>query len=82
MLKALNPHVNFVYDVGFTALTLLHESHHAAGDHDETSTECAAMARLAGFIATYAPADEQAQAPADAQQTDALAPAIYHSHAC
>src|SRR5256885_12783805 len=53
--------------------TTLFRSHSGVGDRDETSTECAAMAALPGYVAQYVPAYEQASVSTWANAVDVAA---------
>lgn len=81
-LRTLNPTVDFPRDEGVALLTVLHESHHATGDFDETTTECAAMQALPAFITRWVTEDERETVMTWARVTNALLPAEYHRHAC
>lgn len=73
---------NWHYWAGVAALTILHEATHIAGNHDETSTECTAMALLPEFLASYLSDQPYDDALAAATRYDSYLPADYHQYAC
>lgn len=81
-LRSLNPGENFPHDEGTALLAVLHESHHASGDYDETHTECVAMHFLSSFIDKWIPLTDRVEALQTAINIDAHLPAIYHKNAC
>lgn len=76
------PFLNLVGEAGESALVLLHESTHIAGDHDETDTECRALQLLPTYLSMYLEGDRLAQAERTALAYDASLPALYHEHPC
>lgn len=81
-IRKLNADVDFERDEGIALLTVLHESYHAAGHHDETETECAAMKALPTFVQRYVPVSEQADATGWANGLDKALGPTYHTHPC
>ena len=76
------PFLNWTGQAGVSGLVMLHEATHISGDHDETSTECKAMALLPGFLEQFLGGDELAMAERVAATYDSELPAIYHQHPC
>lgn len=82
-LVRANPGVTFTQDEGVAAVVMLHEAHHATGDHNEASTECAAMREVPAFVAAHTPtALACATIVHYARQYDALLPPSYHLSGC
>jgi len=80
-ITRLNPRVD-AYELMGGVRTLLHETHHATGDLDETAAECYALAQLDGFLARYLPPREAEVAAARARVVSAALPPSYHEHPC
>lgn len=79
-IRLLNPDFDPPIVEGAGLLILLHEAIHAAGDHDETSTECEAM-RLLPELLSKAGVDDP-MAFRSAAGWDAVLPSAYHQYAC
>jgi len=81
-LERAQPFTFWNGQAGVSALVLLHESTHISGDHDETDTECRALALLPGFLSRWLQGDELAAALRVARSYDSQLPALYHERGC
>lgn len=68
---------------GAGLLIFLHEAVHAAGNHDEASTECEALRLLPGLLNRVGlTTAERREADLSAAAWDRLLPDLYHQQAC
>jgi hypothetical protein len=72
----------YLATVGIGLLIVLHESEHATGVYDETTTECRAFVLLPQFLRRYLTVGQERRAYAHAAAYDGSMGAAYHARPC